>query len=188
MTYLRLGLITWSYALKELLGERYIMYGEWLYAKHTVYYDNLPHYWMEFDIFDTEKQIYLDTQTRHEMLKDYPFICSVKVLDEKPKVKDDLFGMAQISEFITENKYENLSLEINKQNQAHNFRTIVNETDTTSLMEGLYIKVEEDGMVKERYKFVRQSFLQVVSDSETHWLDRPIIPNKLNCEIDKLFV
>ena len=27
--------------LHQLLGNRYIMYGEWLYAKHTVFYDNL---------------------------------------------------------------------------------------------------------------------------------------------------
>lgn len=26
------------------------------------------------------------------------------------------------------------------------------------------------------------------SKSETHWLDRPIIPNKLNCNINDLFV
>jgi len=62
----------WSNQLKELLGERYVMYGEWLFAKHTVFYDKLPHYWMEFDIFDTERQVYLDTPTRQKMLKDFP--------------------------------------------------------------------------------------------------------------------
>ena len=35
--------------LYDVLGTRYIMYGEWLYAKHTVYYDALPHYFLEFD-------------------------------------------------------------------------------------------------------------------------------------------
>ena len=34
------------------LGNRYIMYGEWMYAKHTVFYDALPDYFMEFDIYD----------------------------------------------------------------------------------------------------------------------------------------
>lgn len=38
--------------LYELLGKRYIMYGEWLYAKHKVYYDALPDFFLEFDIFD----------------------------------------------------------------------------------------------------------------------------------------
>ncbi|NMM64450.1 AAA family ATPase [Clostridium sp. P21] len=32
---------TFIYKLREILGYRYVMYGEWLYAKHTVYYDEL---------------------------------------------------------------------------------------------------------------------------------------------------
>src|SRR5690349_11878037 len=35
--------------LYRVLGDRYVTYGEWLYSKHTVFYDRLPHYWMEFD-------------------------------------------------------------------------------------------------------------------------------------------
>ena len=46
-------------------------------------------------------------------------------------------------------------------------------------MEGLYIKVEEEGLVQERYKYVRAGFLQTVLNSHSHWLDRPIIPNGL---------
>src|SRR4051794_33918056 len=30
------------------LGSRHVLYGEWLYAKHTVFYDALPHYFLEF--------------------------------------------------------------------------------------------------------------------------------------------
>ena len=41
-------------------------------------------------------------------------------------------------------------------------------------MEGLYIKIEEDGRVKERLKYVRASFAQAVDSSGSHWLDRPI--------------
>jgi hypothetical protein len=51
-------------------------------------------------------------------------------------------------------------------------------------MEGLYIKVEEDGIVQERYKYVRASFLTTILQSETHWLNRPIIPNQLRSGID----
>ncbi len=56
---------------------------------------------------------------------------------------------------------------------------IARESDASDLMEGLYIKVEEDGEVKARYKFVRADFLTSTLDSGTHWLDRPIIPNGL---------
>ena len=51
-------------------------------------------------------------------------------------------------------------------------------------MEGLYIKVEEDGVVKGRYKYVRTSFLTSVIQSESHWLARPIVPNQLADGVD----
>jgi hypothetical protein len=54
---------------------------------------------------------------------------------------------------------------------------IVRETDPTDNMEGLYLKVEEDGEVKARYKYIRADFLTAVLDSGTHWLRRPILPN-----------
>jgi hypothetical protein len=56
---------------------------------------------------------------------------------------------------------------------------VLKETDPVTLMEGLYIKIEEDGAVKERYKYVRPGFLQAVFNSESHWMDRPIVPNCL---------
>ena len=39
-------------SLRSVIGDRYIMYGEWLFAKHTVYDDLLPHYFVEFDVWD----------------------------------------------------------------------------------------------------------------------------------------
>lgn len=64
----------------KLLGKRYIMYGEWMYAKHSVFYDALPHYFLEFDILDRETGIFLDTPSRHAMLQDVPVV-SVPVLE-----------------------------------------------------------------------------------------------------------
>ena len=41
-------------ALIDLLEDRYVMYGGWMDCKHTVYYDQLPHYFMEFAVFDQQ--------------------------------------------------------------------------------------------------------------------------------------
>jgi hypothetical protein len=46
-------------------------------------------------------------------------------------------------------------------------------------MEGIYIKVEENGLTVDRYKYVRQGFIQAVMESGSHWQSRPIIPNLL---------
>ena len=169
--------------LWELLGKRYIMYGEWLYAKHTVFYNQLTHYFMEFDILDTETGIFLSTKQRQEMLKDYPFIESVKVLyagtDHKKKMLQDLVTQ---SYFIDDQHLETLK----NLAQAKNLdeAQVLKETDNKNLMEGLYLKIETENEVTERYKFVRHSFLSAVLNSEGHWLNRPIIANQLKEGID----
>ena len=61
------------------------------------------------------------------------------------------------------------------------------ETDPTGLMEGLYIKIEQGGYVRERMKFVRAAFVQCIDFGETNWLEKMILPNQLACPLDALF-
>jgi hypothetical protein len=62
--------------------------------------------------------------------------------------------------------------------------SIVILTPNSEQMEGLYIKVEEEGVVKARYKFVRASFLTAIKNAEGHWLNRPIVTNILRPGVD----
>ena len=173
-------------AFFQVLGTRYILYGEWMYAKHTVFYDRLPHYFLEFDIFDRQEQVFLSTSRRHEMLKSLPVV-SVPVLAEGEfSRKEDILVLLGNSRFISDNHTEalrrtseKLGLDVDRQ---------CRETDASRTMEGLYIKVEENGQVVDRMKFVRPSFLQTVDSSETHWLDRPIVPNGLALPMEDLFL
>ena len=59
---------TLQQAFFEVLGTRYVMYDEWVYAKHTVFYDKLPHYFLEFDVLDRQTGRFLDTPSRCELL------------------------------------------------------------------------------------------------------------------------
>ena len=68
-----------SAGLHDILGSRYVMYGEWLYARHTIPYDRLTHYFLEFDILDRNQSEFLSTTRRHAMLKTSP-VMSVPVL------------------------------------------------------------------------------------------------------------
>ena len=172
-------------ALFNILGSRYIMYGEWLYAKHTIYYDALPHYFLEFDIYDREKKVFLDTKTRHKMLKGSPVV-SVPVLDMGIyKNINDITKYVVKSNYITDNHIKSLESEAAKANYDPDKALL--ETDNSNLMEGLYIKVEENGIVVDRMKYVRYSFLQTVTESNTHWQNRTIIPNKLAYDLWEIF-
>src|ERR1044071_8812596 len=54
-------------ALEAMLGGQFILYGEWLYAKHSVHYRKLPHYFFEFDIYDKDAEQFLDLEKRLAM-------------------------------------------------------------------------------------------------------------------------
>ena len=97
--------------LFSLLDTRYIMYGEWMYAKHKVYYDALPHYFMEFDILDKPSGKFLSTERRMEMLEGTG-ICSVPVLGEGvyPSEKQVLSLLGR-SLYITDAHMDNLRAE-----------------------------------------------------------------------------
>jgi RNA ligase len=160
------------------LGDRYVMYGEWLYAKHTIYYTDLPHYFLEFDILDTATDAFLSTERRRALLRSAPFVASVLVLREGPlHVLDELGALIGPSRFIAGDGLARLRAGCAQ--RGVDPEQAVRETDATGLMEGLYVKWEEGGGVRERYKFVRAGFLQTVLDSGSHWMDRPLVPNGL---------
>ncbi|CAK4688043.1 unnamed protein product [Aphanomyces euteiches] len=58
------GLDMWiqvhQFELCELLSPpgRYVLYGEWLYAQHSIAYSKLPSYFLAFDIYDRETQTF----------------------------------------------------------------------------------------------------------------------------------
>lgn len=178
---------TWASAhqqsLQELLGARYVMYGEWLYAKHTIFYDALPHYFFEFDILETETGEFLATERRRALLAGFP-LASVPVLwSGEAKSLSHLQKLVGHSLCKSRRWRDQLRETCLKHGQK--FDLVQQQTDNSDQMEGLYIKVEEAGRVVERYKFVRPGFLQAVLDSGSHWMDRPILPSQLRegCDI-----
>lgn len=179
-------------ALFCILGTRYVMYGEWMFAKHTVFYDALPHYFMEFDILDTDAGKFLSTPTRRKLIADAGasgLVHSVEVLTEvvDPVGINDLGALIGPSRFKTAEWQKSL-------NFAATFAGVqtydaVRHTDPSLEMEGLYIKLEDDETTHNRFKFVRETFTNSILDQDEHWIDRPIIKNGLvPGAFDRMFV
>jgi hypothetical protein len=163
--------------LSSVLGDRYVLYGEWLYAKHTAFYDALPHYFGEFDILDRRTGNFLDTPSRAALLAGTPVV-SVPVL------RSGRFDtLAELTALIGPSTCRTpgwmAALEAAAAEAGVPPETARAETDPCGDMEGLYLKVEEDGRVVERYKWVRAGFLQALTASGSHWADRPVIANRL---------
>lgn len=180
---------TWAETHRDVLftvlGNRFVMYGEWLYAKHTVFYDRLPHYFFEFDILDTASGAFLSTARRREMLAGTP-VLSVPVVHEGPFQKlSELEALVRPSLYKSATWRESLAAAAREKNL--DVERAQRETDRSDLSEGLYIKVEDEGVVVDRLKWVRADFLQTIAANDSHWQSRPIIPNGLAPGVD-LFV
>lgn len=159
--------------LWEVLGSRYLVYGEWCYAKHTCFYDALPHYFLEFDVFDRASGLFLSTSRRRALWEGRPVV-SVPVLYEGP-----FQGLPSLGPALYRTGDWLLRLDEQARKLGLSVERVRAETDLDPRAEGWYVKTEEDGRVTGRYKFVRASFLTAVLDSGTHWLQRPLVPNLL---------
>ena len=173
---------TWAHRyaaeLWGMLEDRYLMFGEWLYAKHTIFYTELPHYFLEFDIYDRRDDVFLSAERRLELLKQAPFVSSVKVLHAGAVPSASaLIALIGPSHFIALGHMRRLEALCHE--RGLDSAQALHETDGSGFMEGLYVKVEEDGVVTQRYKYIRAGFLQTVFDSQSHWMDRPLLPNEL---------
>jgi ATP-dependent DNA ligase, homolog of eukaryotic ligase III len=144
--------------LEGMLGSQFILYGEWLYAKHSVHYRKLPHYFFEFDIYDKDASAFLDLPMRLRML-DGTGLQTVPVLHRGRVKTDELESLIGSSAF--ESAFDN---------------PITGRTD--NLMEGLYVRTEAAGHVTGRAKMVRPEFTEKVKQSE-HWQQQKMIPNLL---------
>lgn len=47
-----------------------VLFGEWLYAKHSIHYTHLPGYFMAFDIYDRERSQFVSRKERDRLLGD----------------------------------------------------------------------------------------------------------------------
>lgn len=144
--------------LEERLEQRYILFGEWLYARHSIHYRKLPHYFFEFDVYDKKAGVYLSLERRCRLLVGTGVV-TVPVVHTgslPKKLLPKLIGPSQY-----DSAFEN---------------PITKRTD--DLMEGLYLRTEADGVVTSRAKFVRPEFVEKIKQSE-HWQHQALVPNEL---------
>jgi hypothetical protein len=145
--------------LERMLEDRFILYGEWLFARHSVHYAALPHYFFEFDIWDKDAAHFLDLETRLRLLSGTG-LYTVPVIHRGPLLKED-----QLHSLIGPSAYG-----------AAFDNPLSGLTD--NFMEGLYLRTEANGRVTARAKTVRPEFVEKIKQSE-HWQHQQMVPNNL---------
>ncbi len=144
--------------LEDMLSSRFILFGEWLYAKHSVFYRALPHYFFEFDIYDKEGSCFLSLERRLALLEGTG-IHTVPVVHSGPAKYENLLNCISLSAFEAE--FDN---------------PLTGAVD--GRMEGIYLRTEAAGQVTGRAKLVRPEFVEKVKQSQ-HWQHQQMVPNQL---------
>ena len=166
-----------EYELFDLLEDRFVLFGEWMFKKHTIYYDRLPDYFLESDVYDQKEGIWLSTFARDSLFKGKQFIKHVPVIASlKPSALSQLTGLVGKSKYQSD--YWRKSMWDVCEKSGRDTTLAFQETDTSGLMEGLYIKHEDDKQVLNRYKYVRFEFVNLIVNSGTHVKDRVLVKNQ----------
>jgi len=81
--------------LFEHLTDRYILFGEWCYARHTIYYGRLPDWFLGFDIYDRKAGRFLATARRDRMIAEMN-------ISKVPAIATGRFTSPEIIEFLSQ--------------------------------------------------------------------------------------
>jgi len=155
-------------ALWDVLGTRFILYGEWCHSTHSIFYDSLPSYFLEDDIYDRERERFIATRGRDELRAQLPapFSQPVPVL-----AQGEFEEVTDVEKLVGKSRFKSSSW----QGRCPDLSRV----EDSDLMEGLYIKHESNEAVLARYKWVRRKFLEHIAAGKEHWRDRERITNAL---------
>lgn len=121
--------------LHETLNERYVLFGEWCYAKHSIHYTKLPDWFLGFDVFDKQEYEFLNIERRNAILKSTN-VAAIRMLGRGNFTQDELIEL------------------LKKQPSAY----------WNGKMEGLYLRLEDEHYLKYRAKVVQTDFIQSITN------------------------
>jgi ATP-dependent RNA circularization protein (DNA/RNA ligase family) len=84
-------------ALFEQLTDRYILFGEWCYAQHSVVYDRLPDWFLGFDIYDRSTAHFFSCTRRDGIFRTIS-------ISQVPRVDHGHFTLSELSELLSQSQ------------------------------------------------------------------------------------
>ncbi len=85
-------------SLLDVLTDQYVLFGEWCYAEHSIYYDQLPDWFLGFDIFDKKNTKFLSCKRRDKMFRNMG-------ISESPLLKTGRFTLEYLEQLLTESRF-----------------------------------------------------------------------------------
>lgn len=84
-------------ALFEQLTDRYIIFGEWCYAQHSVIYDRLPDWFLGFDVFDKSTAKFFSCSRRGDAFQ-------ALEIPQVPVIKRGRFLLSKLNSLLSQSK------------------------------------------------------------------------------------
>ncbi len=122
-------------ALRDVLGDDLILFGEWSAATHSIAYDQLPDFLLVFDVYD-RSAVRFWSQARRDALAERLGLCVVR------QIASGTFTLIDLKQMV--------------QSIPSAYRD--------GPCEGLYIRWQDASWLKRRAKLVRQSFVQGIAE------------------------
>lgn len=82
----------------DCIRDQYIIFGEWCYAKHSIYYNKLPDYYLAFDVFDKKRKIFLPYKQRRKIILNSKLHCV-------PFLGEGIFDPKKLTSFIKKSNF-----------------------------------------------------------------------------------
>lgn len=128
-----------------LVPGRHVLYGEWLAQTHSLEYDQLPSYFVAFDVFDRVAARFWSRTRLRKALAAYTTIPMVP-----PVVVGPLTGPDDLRRHLdTPSRYRSGG----------------------AFVEGVYLRLDDGPWLRSRAKLVRPDFIQAINDGQ-HWTRR----------------
>ncbi|MDR1873927.1 MAG: RNA ligase family protein [Synergistaceae bacterium] len=84
-------------SLFEHLSDRIILFGEWCYAQHSVFYDRLPDWFLGFDLYDKQMDRFFSSERRDDLFRK---MC----INQVPIIARGCFTYMELEEMLAESR------------------------------------------------------------------------------------
>ncbi len=91
-------------SLFDHLSDRFILFGEWCYARHTILYDRLPDWFLGFDLYDKRVGRFLSSACRDAFL-------GKMGVSQVPVIGRGVFTYPEIKRLLSQSKLASLPVE-----------------------------------------------------------------------------
>lgn len=159
----------------ERIEDRYVVYAEWCALTHCIIYDRLPDYFIECDVQDKLTGEFLSTERRMDLLAGLGVVSAPILFSGIAARHVDPSALVGQSVFCSSDPAgEWQSVPGNRGKALDHDRF-----DGSGAAEGVYGKIEEDGIVVARFKWIREDFVRRIADGGRHWKSQVPVPNAL---------